>query len=101
MVASLYMLAFGNIGLSLYCFFQVHCLAVSPNSKWVASASRNSVLKLWDTATGVEQFSVRLDAEVQSMTFTSNSEKLVLFTGMSTTRVLMFYISVCKKKETS
>ncbi|XP_045212692.2 uncharacterized protein LOC123563752 [Mercenaria mercenaria] len=71
---------------------EVQRLAISPDDKWVASSCRSSVLKLWDSCYGGEQFSVRLDAEVQSMYFTKDSAKLVLYTGTSTTRVLIFHV---------
>jgi hypothetical protein len=54
------------------------------------------VLKLWDASTGEEQFSTRLDAEVQAMYFTKKSDRVVLFTGTSTTRVMIFSINVGK-----
>ena len=67
-------------------------VAISPNSKWVASSCRGSVLKLWDSASGKEMFSIRLDASVQQMSFTADSKKLVLYTGSQTTRVIVLSV---------
>ncbi|XP_045212433.2 NACHT and WD repeat domain-containing protein 2-like [Mercenaria mercenaria] len=76
---------------------EVHKAVISPDSKFVASSCLNSILKLWESSTGLEQFSARLDANVKDMCFTSDSGKLILYTGTYTTRVLMFSVTRGRK----
>jgi WD40 repeat protein len=64
--------------------------AFSPNVKYVASACQNNTIKLWDTSSGKEIFSTRVDAEVQHMKFSPNSKYLILLTGTDFTRVLLY-----------
>ena len=67
-------------------------MAFSPSSQWVASACQNNTIKLWDTGSGKEVFSTRVDAEVQQMKFSSNSKHLVVLTGTNFTRVLLYRV---------
>ena len=67
-------------------------VAFSPSSQWVASACQNNTIKLWDTGSGKEVFSTRVDAEVQQMKFSSNSKHLVVLTGTNFTRVLLYRV---------
>ncbi|XP_052687210.1 NACHT domain- and WD repeat-containing protein 1-like isoform X2 [Crassostrea angulata] len=67
-------------------------VAISGNSKWVVSACQNNTIKLWDTSSGKEVFTMRVDAEVQHMKFTPNSKYVVILTGTNHTRVLIYRI---------
>ncbi|XP_048764016.2 NACHT domain- and WD repeat-containing protein 1-like [Ostrea edulis] len=75
--------------------------AFSPNVKWVASACQNNTIKLWDTSSGKEIFSTRVDAEVQQMKFSPNSKYLILLTGTDFTRVLIYRMHSETNKEIS
>ncbi|XP_053389724.1 uncharacterized protein LOC123563616 [Mercenaria mercenaria] len=72
---------------------KVQSVVVSPNSKLIASSCENSVLKLWEASTGVEQFSIHLDSNVKGMSFMPDSRRLVLYTGTFTTRILLFSVA--------
>ncbi|XP_053379122.1 uncharacterized WD repeat-containing protein alr2800-like [Mercenaria mercenaria] len=76
---------------------EVHNVVVSPDSKLIASSCQNSILKLWECSTGLEQFSVCLDAEVKGMSFLPDSRKLLLYTGTNRTRVFLFSVASGKK----
>ncbi|KAL3876006.1 hypothetical protein ACJMK2_033895 [Sinanodonta woodiana] len=67
-------------------------IGISPDSKWVVSACRNNTLKLWDSASAKEQFSLRVDSEVQKIYFTCDSKYVAVFTGSQATRLLLFKI---------
>lgn len=73
-------------------FFKVIKVAISGNTKWVVSACQNNTIKLWDTSSGKEVFTSRVDAEVQHMKFTPNSKYVVILTGTNHTRVLIYRI---------
>ncbi|KAJ8318733.1 hypothetical protein KUTeg_003824 [Tegillarca granosa] len=60
--------------------------AGSPDNKWFVSACRNHIIKLWDTKTGIEVFSFRVDASVQQMKFSQDSKYLLIFTVTSKKR---------------
>ncbi|XP_052688159.1 NACHT domain- and WD repeat-containing protein 1-like isoform X1 [Crassostrea angulata] len=67
-------------------------VAISGNSKWVVSACQNNTIKLWDTSSGKEVFTTRVDAEVQHIKFTPNSKYVVILTGTNHTRVLIYKV---------
>ena len=69
-------------------------VVISPDSKWVVSTCRNSTLKLWHSASGKEQFMMKLDTEVSKMMFTPDSKYLLVVTGSRMTRVLLFQLHV-------
>ncbi|KAK3612217.1 hypothetical protein CHS0354_039489 [Potamilus streckersoni] len=71
---------------------EVMQISISPDSRWVASACRNNTLKLWDSASAKEQFSLRVDSEVQKINFTCDSKYVAVFTGSQSTRLLLFQI---------
>ncbi|KAL4239740.1 NACHT domain- and WD repeat-containing protein 1 [Mactra antiquata] len=76
----------------------VNVIAISPDNQWIVSACKNNIMKLWDSATGTEQFSFRLDSEIHSVKFSPNSEFLVFYTGTMASRVGVFSVYSGKRK---
>lgn len=62
----------------------------APNNNWVASACRNNTIKIWETCSGKEMFSTRVNSEVVSMRFSADSQTLVLSIGSEVTRILVY-----------
>ena len=49
-------------------------VAVSPDSKWVASVCLNNMLQLWDITTGTDVCSLKIPSDIQQMKFTADSK---------------------------
>jgi WD40 repeat protein len=61
----------------------VNCVAYSPGGRWIASASDDRTIRLWDGETGFEQGSVEVDTQVKALAFTPDGRGLV--TGNAST----------------
>ncbi|XP_063446187.1 uncharacterized protein LOC134725872 isoform X2 [Mytilus trossulus] len=65
-------------------------IAISPDSKWVASRCLNNRLILWDITTATDVVKLKIPLDVTQMKFTADSKHLVISTGVHNTRMLVY-----------
>jgi WD40 repeat protein len=55
----------------------VHCLAISPDGRWIVSGSGDQTVRIWDAITGQEHRCVKTTRAVQSVGFSPDGHSIV------------------------